>query len=352
MRARLPAMGGEEGKDPAAYARGLLDALGELGGIDAAGITNYLPLTFEPGSMFRVRRPGAPEEQAVSAFSAVATGEYFRAAGIRIVEGRPFDDVSVRGGDAGDTQGVILDRTLAAALFPEGGAVGSTIERFAFRQGAWVWVSMPVKGVAESVMARGARNEAYPAMYRDFWEVPTPNLAVVARTSAEPAARMDALRAAALAVDPEIAPFGMQTMREMAAGVIAADRALALVCGGFSLVALLLAGLGLYGLVARQINLKRRELGIRLALGARPGELVGSLARVGLVIGSVSLLVGVPASLLASRILEATLFRVRPTDPLSLLAGCGGVMLLCWLAAWLPARRAARVSVVESLATE
>jgi putative ABC transport system permease protein len=352
LRARVPAGNGLGGIDPGAYARALLDGLGDLGGIEAAGITNSPPLSFEAGSMFRVRRPGDGEEQAVAVFNAVATSGYFRAAGIRFLEGRTFDEGTPFEGSPQEAREVILDGTLAATLFPGGGAVGSTVEMMSFRAGSWVWVPMSVRGVVERVMARGARNEAYPTLYRDYWAGATPNISVVVRTRGDPAERLDAIRRVALAVNPEIAPFGVRTMEAVSADVIAADGALAVVCGCFSLVALLLVGLGLYGMVARQINLRRRELGIRLALGARPGELVGSLARDGLIIGSGTLLVGIPGAIAGTRVLQATLFQLDATDPLSLLAGCAGVMLLSLAAAWLPARRAARVNVMESLAAE
>jgi ABC-type antimicrobial peptide transport system permease subunit len=177
-------------------------------------------------------------------------------------------------------------------------------------------------------------------------------MGLMVRTRGDPAGQLEAIRAAALGVDPTVVPFDVRTMVEASSRVIASDRALALVSSGFSLVALLLTGLGLYGLVARQIALRRKELGIRLALGARPESLVGSMAGHGLFIGGIALLLGVPSTLLAVRFLKAHLFHVEATDPASMAGAALGVLILSLLAAWIPARRAARVDPRESLAEE
>ena len=119
-----------------------------------------------------------------------------------------------------------------------------------------------------------------------------------------------------------------------------------------TVVAVLLAGLGLFGLVARQIPLRRREMGIRLALGARPAELAVSLTQDGLVIGIGALLLGVPLSLITVQALEDTLFQLETTDPLSFGVGCVAVILLYLVASWLPARKVNDMDPAVSLTVQ
>jgi hypothetical protein len=241
---------------------------------------------------------------------------------------------------------------LAAQLFPEGRAVGGVVEMLSYRGDQAVWERMQVRGVVEQVLRGGARSGPRPTVYANYWQHPTRNLTLVARVRGNPGPLLDDVRTVGSAVDPEIAPFGVRTLEDVARDLSASDRALAGVCTGFSAVAFLLAGLGLFGLVARQIPLRRREMGIRLALGARPADLVVALTRDGLVIGIGALLLGVPLSLFTVQILEDTLFQLETTDPLSIGVGCVAVILLYLIASWLPAGKVSDMDPAASLTVQ
>jgi len=206
--------------------------------------------------------------------------------------------------------------------------------------------------VVEQVLRGGARSDPHPTVYENYWQHPTRNLTLVGRVRGNPGPLLDEVRMVGAAVDPEIAPFGVRTLEDVARDLTASDRALAGVCTGFSVVAVLLAGLGLFGLVARQIPLRRREMGIRLALGAHPAELVVSLTRDGLVIGVGALLLGVPLALFTVQALEDTLFQLEPSDPLSIGVGCVVVILLYLVASWLPARKVSEMDPTTSLTVQ
>jgi len=347
MRMRIPHTEDTFRDDVTEYSRAVRARIAEVPGVRSVGIVNSLPLHMELGHIQTLRLPGTSEDDALSAENRLATAQYFAAAGIDLIAGRSFDD------DPGASDGhVIIDRELAAQFFPSGGAVGQTLELRDFADGGWLWTPVTIRGVVERVRSRGARSDDFPSMYRSFDTYPLSNLGVAVQTAGDPREWLEQAREAARSVDSNIIPFGVAPMRSVARDVIGTDRALATVISGFSLAALLLVGLGLYGLIGQQVTLRRREYGVRLALGARPERLVGSMTRHGALIGAATLLLGVPAAGFAARSLEARLFEVDAGDPLSLLVGGLGLMALSIVAAWLPARGVMRVHPRECLTAE
>ena len=165
----------------------------------------------------------------------MATPGYFEAAGIPLLEGRPF-----QGSISAEATEVIVDRALADRLFPGERAVGRTLEMYSWDRGGWIWKPAQIRGVVGQVMLRGARLEALPLIYQAFGARPASSMGVVVRGAGNPSDRVAMVREAALAVDPGVVPYGIRTMREAAAQVVATDRALAVVSTGFSLIALLL----------------------------------------------------------------------------------------------------------------
>jgi putative ABC transport system permease protein len=175
---------------------------------------------------------------------------------------------------------------------------------------------------------------------------------MVARTSGEPALLAPSLRAAVRSLDPEVAAFDVTTVREQVAGSIARQRFTALLLAVFAALALLLAAIGVYGVVAFSLAQRTREIGLRIALGAGRREILLAAMRRGLASSGAGIVVGLVASLGAGRLLRSQLFGVGPADPATYVAVVAVLLLTAVAAAYLPVRRATRIAPAEALRQE
>jgi len=175
---------------------------------------------------------------------------------------------------------------------------------------------------------------------------------VAIRTEGDPLALVPAVKRAVTAIDPGLALSGIETMESRVAGALARPRVNAIVLAGFAATALLLAALGIYGVIAYGVVQRTRELGIRMALGARGDEVVRLVLRGALVpvVGGVGL--GLVGALAAGRVLRSLLYGVPATDPVTFAAVTGFLLLVALLASWTPARRAARSDPMIALRQE
>jgi predicted lysophospholipase L1 biosynthesis ABC-type transport system permease subunit len=240
---------------------------------------------------------------------------------------------------------MIVNRAFAERYLPGGGALGTRVRLG--RSGERPWTT--VVGVVADVAHTGVVDAVKPRWYLPHQQFHLSTgwaprrQTVVLKTEGDPARVLDPVRRALMEMDPRLALAEVQTMEAVVRGAIAGPRLSSWLLLGFSALALLLAAVGLYGVMAASVSQRRRELGIRLALGARPLQAFGLVLRQGARIVGLGLLVGVPGALLATRLFESLLFGIGPRDPLTfavvpvLLAAVG------FLAAYLPARRAARV---------
>jgi ABC-type antimicrobial peptide transport system permease subunit len=168
------------------------------------------------------------------------------------------------------------------------------------------------------------------------------------RTQIRPAAIMPALRQAVAQIDRDLPITDVRTQQEQIDDTMSTERALAALAGGFGLLALALACVGIYGIMAYSVANRRNEIGIRMALGAQPGQVRGMstwLAIVGIV-------AGVGAALGLSRLVKSMLYGIRPNDPLTIAGGVSILLAVALAASWIPARRAARVQPMEALRHE
>jgi ABC-type antimicrobial peptide transport system permease subunit len=161
-----------------------------------------------------------------------------------------------------------------------------------------------------------------------------------------------AIRRAVHEVDPDADLWHPQTMADYLAGPMAQPRTSAILLSGFALVALLLAAIGLYGVLASSVGERTRELGIRSALGATPGRLRREVLGQALAVCGAGVVVGVAGALAASRLLTALLYDVSPSDPVALLGACAVLLAVAVVAAYLPARRATRIDPARALRVE
>jgi putative ABC transport system permease protein len=336
-----------------ALSRRLLERVRGLPGVESAALASSLPLGgVEWSSDFTVE--GRPDEPGIDFARRIVSPGYFRTMGVPLLAGRSFGP----GDDERGSPVVVVNETLARLHFGAENPVG---RRLAFgREPADESVWREVVGVVgdekiEGLAAPG-RMEVFVPLGQELLEyprLPQRQYRLVAHAPGyDPETLAAELRAVALELDPELLLFSMETLESVVAGAAARERLLMLLLGLFAALALVLAAVGLYGLMAYAVAGRRREIGIRLALGASgPGVVAAILAR-GMGLFASGLALGLAAALLLGRSMEAVLFGVRPGDPATLAAGTGILALAAFAAAYLPARRAARIDPMETLRVE
>jgi len=172
---------------------------------------------------------------------------------------------------------------------------------------------------------------------------------IVARTSGDPLAMANAVRQKIWAIDPNQAITSVFTFDDAVSRALARPRLLTVLLGAFGLVGLALGVIGIYGMLAALVNERRREIGVRLALGARPGQVLMMVVRRGLALATGGVVIGLAAALALSRFLVSVLFGIRPLDPLTFVSMAVVLLAAAAIASWLPARRAAALDPVETL---
>ena len=269
----------------------------------------------------------------------LAGAEYFRTLGIPIVRGRGFVE-----GDREGAPGVaVVSEAAARRLWPGENAVGKRL-RYAFLDSTrW----RTVVGVVGDVRYRSLR-ESTPTIFLP-WRQSVAQGEFAFRTTGDPAAAFAAVRRAIHDADPEFTLWQPRTMAEYLAAPMAQPRTNALLLAGFAAAALLLAAVGLYGVLASTVGERTRELGVRAALGASPARLRREVLGHALVVCGIGALVGLGGALAASRVLASLLFEVSPADPVALVGAGALLAAVALMAAWLPARRATRVDPARAL---
>jgi predicted permease len=274
--------------------------------------------------------------------------EFFRTFGVRLLRGRAFTD----GDDGSAALVAIVSESVARRLGPGDDPIGKRIRiPLASPEGivggdGW----RTVVGVAHDTHLRTLR-ESSPMVFlpslQGSWQG-----YIAIRSHVELSALLPALRAAGPDVDPDVALWNSRTMDQILSKPLAQPRLGALLMSSFGGVALLLAAIGLFGVMAALVRDRTRELGIRMALGATPGRVRADVLRRAGVIAGIGVIVGFVAALATSRLLTALLFHVSPTDPISLGMACVVLLGVAAAAAYLPARRATSIDPAQALRAE
>jgi len=341
FRVSLPDRYDGDGRSTAFFSE-LTGRLRAVPGVRAAGATARLALEGYAwtGDLFI---EGRPEVRGRELRHKSVTPGYFEAAGIPRLAGRDFT-----GADTADSQPVALvNRALVRRYFAPADAVGSRISysRPSGMETNWVTIIGVVADEKQDALDAPVEPEVYAPHTQD----PRSHMSVLVRAAVDPAGLLPSIRREVAAVDPAIALYGVRTMEEVVRASVAEERFSALLLGAFALTALLLAAAGLYGVIAYTVSERTREIGVRLALGAAPSQVVRMVVGGGVRLVLAGLVVGLGAALLTGRVLEGFLFETRSGDPL-VLGGVALTMLVTALAAsYLPALRAARVDPAVSL---
>ena len=339
-----------DGQGTALYQR-ILERVRALPDVEKAGAVEDLPIT-DGNSMWSILIDGAPQTTVANAPAAMpqkVTPDYFETMGIRLLRGRTFTEA-----DHPDGQLVaVVNETMEKKLWPGKSAIGGTVKLLA-EQMPWA----TVVGVVRDVRSRGFLEEIPPTMY--FAQAQAGHIAfyvphhmwILARTRGEPSAIASSVRTIVREIEPATPIATVQTMDEAVAASVASRRFTTSLIAGFALIAVLLAGLGVYGVITYSVNQRQFEMGIRMALGASRSRVVNQVLGEGLWTGAIGAGIGLVLAWGATRLLQATLVDVKPGDPLTLAVVTLVLMSVALLAAWIPARRASAVDPVKTIRAE
>ena len=336
----------------AELARGIRRDVAALPGIQSVGITTSLPLLGNPLFIMRFEgRPNVTPSQApVVNYFAVTPG-YFEAMQMRVLRGRAISDRDV----AGTQPVVVVNQSLVDRYFPGQNPLGKRLE-IGFRTPPdWREIVGVVADVHTAGLDQDTPVQAYVAyfQYPDNLGLGTPSpMTIVARTSGDPAALGSAMKSAILNVDHGQPVFAIQPLTSVVAQSIAQRRFSLVLLAFFAGSALFLASLGLYGVMSYVVAQRTSEIGIRIALGARPAQVLALIERQGLGLVLAGLAIGLAGGLWLMQLMSSLLFHVKPADPLALIAGALTLVIVSALACYLPARRAAHVDPLVALRHE
>ena len=313
--------------------------------VSAAAAVIGLPMSgFNPRSPYSVGgRPVLPLPQRPIANLGIVSDHYFTVMRMTFAAGRAFNE-----GDREGAPGVcIINQSLAKRLFPGESALGKIILR-----GRDAELKAEIVGVIHDVKTNGLNVPAPDEIYYPIRQVPRPGMAIVARTEGDAATLQPILRATVTAVDKDQPISFFATLETNIAQSLGVQRIVASLTSTFAGLALLLSAIGLYSVLAYAVSRRTPEIGIRMALGAQPGQVVGLVLRDGLRLVSIGLVGGLAAAAGAARLIETLLFGVRPLDPI-VYGGVAGVFtIVAMLACLVPSLRASRIDPLLALRAE
>ena len=341
---RLPAAKYRDTASIIAFATRAIAEIRAVPGVQSAALVGAVPLSgnWDSDSYVSAEHPDVPAASAPSLQSNTTTDGYFRTMGIPFIAGRDFDDSDrFRSNPV-----VIVNKELARREWPGVSAIGKRIKLL--RPNIWV----TVVGVVGDVKHLTLQDTPTPQAYFPIAQAPNIFSSIVARTTGDPASFAKAVRAAIWTVDADQPVWRMRSMESFVDRQVATPAFIVVLTGAFSFLALLLATVGVYGVMSYAVEQRTREVGIRMALGAQRDQVVRLVLGRGLRVVGVATVIGLAAAFGATRLLRSQLYGVDPTDAVSFAAGPALLVLVAFLACWLPARRAARLDPVLALRSE
>jgi putative ABC transport system permease protein len=322
----------------------LLEEVRRQPGMREAALTSFLPFATGNNSFGVLMngqeevKPGMPGAN----FRAISP-DYFRVMSIPLLKGREFSDADHERAP----MVTVINETMAKRYWPNANPIGQRIKETS-NERAW----REIVGIVGSMRHRARGEEPRPEMFVPYSQVPAPNLNVAVRTQVEPASFAATLRRAVTAIDANLPLFEVRTMEERLFESVAQPRFRTTLLGVFAALALVMAVVGLYAVMAVSVAQRTHELGIRVALGAQRRDVIGLVLRQGVKLVGIGVVIGLAGAWALTRVLTTLLYEVKPTDPLTFAAVPVLLIAVAILACWLPARQAASVDPLTALRYE
>jgi putative ABC transport system permease protein len=331
-----------------AFYREVVQRVRALPGMRHAGLINDLPLRGYTGFNFTIEgRPAPKPGEVPEAFEGVISSDYFQALGIPVRKGRDFEE-----SDGPATKPVVVvNEALVQRYFPGEDPIGKRIQPGGPEDHSTApWYT--IIGVTGNVRHMGLDAAASPEVYTLYVQQPWSAMTLVSHTESEPLRMAAIVKQQIWAVDPDLPISGLASMAQVLADSLWPARVMSYLQGIFALSALLMAAVGLSGVVSQSVHLRRHEFGVRVALGARPGQVLWLVLKQSLMLTVTGLGLGLAGTLALTRVLSALLHDISPTDP-SVIAGVMVFLAaVVFIAGYLPARRAMRVDPMAALRCE
>jgi putative ABC transport system permease protein len=334
-----------------AFYSGLVERVEALPGVRSAATISRPPILYDRSqNRFHIEgRPGVQSGPFCCTGSGVGVGPgAIETLGIPLLRGRVPDERD----RAGATPIAVVDERLARRYWPGEDAIGKRI-RFTATDGPW----HTIVGVVGDVRYDGLQREN-PTFYfayegwQDIVGFMMGSMSIVVRTAGDPSALAGPVRDVVRSLDPNLVILNIQTVDDIISASVARPRFIMTTLGVFAVVALLLGMIGVYGVVSHSVAQRTNEIGVRIALGARAGEVIGLVLRQGMPAVLIGAGTGLAAALATTRLMAGLLYEVNPTDPWTFVLVAAAVVLVALAASYIPARRASRVDPIEALRVE
>ncbi|MEO8025311.1 MAG: ABC transporter permease [Bryobacteraceae bacterium] len=326
------------------FYRRLTERASNLPGVKAAGLTNDLPLSgSNTNGDFAIQ--GREEEfknAPIYAEYRMASPGYFTAIGVPLRVGRFFTAQD----SAGRPSVAIINETMAKRFWPKESPIGKRLK--AYPDLGW----MEIVGVVGDLRPQGPQNAPPPEFYMSTGQIAPERMSLAMRTTADPLTMISALRGELRSLDSDLPIYNVRTLEGMLDNNLAGERASGGLLGAFAVVALLLSAIGIYGVMAYAVAQRTNEIGVRMALGASQGNVMGMILGSGGKLALIGIGIGLVASLALTRVVQGVLFGVTPTDPLTFSLAAAGLATVALLACLVPSLRATRVDPVIALRYE
>jgi predicted permease len=339
----LPLAQYREPAQRAAFARSVLERVRSIPGVRSAATIDFLPYNGGPGSggVEIAGHPRNPNEPRQIIWQTRASPGFFETLGIPLLRGRDIASSD----EQGSPGAAVIDEIVAQKLFPNTDPIGTQITV------PLAGSTFTVVGIVAATKSGSLSAPPEPRIYYFGPQVPFGSLAIVTKTVFDPLALVSAVRHEVVALDSNL-PVDLLTMDQILADSLSRQRFSIQLMAVFAALAGLLAAIGIYGVLAYLVDQRRREFGIRIALGARSMDVLALVLRQGLVPVAAGLIAGIAGALGLTRLLKSLLYEVSATDPLIFGAVSIGLLAVSLTAMFIPARRAARVDPLDALRYE
>ena len=345
MQMSLPEARYPQPGDRVNFLKNTLARIHSLTGIVGASAVSRLPLN--PGNSNRsveIEGRTPPPSGDVAPDYLVVTSDYFQTLGVSLVAGRPFTDRD----DASAAPVVIVSEATARHFWPGQDVIGKHLRGVRVDEKTWCQVVGVVGDIKQHRLEQASKLAVYVPFSQDPWAF----FALVVRTKLEPTSAASSIEAAIHAVDPDEPIYNVRSMRDVEAASLSPQRLQIALIGLFAALALVLACMGIYGVMAYSVQQRTNEIGVRMALGAQTANVLSLVLGEGLRLAILGAAIGLAGSFFAARLLSGMLFGVAPSDPLTFTSVAVVLVAVAMVACYIPARRATRVDPLVALRYE